>query len=194
MQFKTYNIKRDRMFKSIRKKVLPIIKKLIILFVPGFILALLLFVAINAAMEPVSTSEYCGTKCHEMNTVYQTWQLSAHGTNEYGLRAECVDCHLPSKEKYFTHLIAKGLAGAKDAYKHYITKDYDEEKAREIVTTHFKNEMCLHCHKDLLAKPDNETAFEVHTQVLHPEDDTEFKCIDCHEGIAHDRESKLFKP
>ena len=48
-----------------------------------------------------------------MNTAYQSWKLSVHGTNEKGLHSECIDCHLPSKDNYFTHIIAKVYAGAR---------------------------------------------------------------------------------
>ena len=42
------------------------------LFIAGLVFALLCFIGINAAMEPVSKSTYCGTACHEMNISYQT--------------------------------------------------------------------------------------------------------------------------
>jgi hypothetical protein len=38
------------------------IKKRGLTFPAGFIFAVLCFVALNAAMEPVSKSEYCGSK------------------------------------------------------------------------------------------------------------------------------------
>ena len=80
------------------------------MFLAGFVFALLCFVALNAAMVPVSKSEYCGSKCHEMNTAYLTWELSPHGSNSKGIRVECIDCHLPEKEKYFAHITAKAYA------------------------------------------------------------------------------------
>jgi len=43
-----------------------VMKKRILTFLAGVIFAMLCFVALNAAMVPVSTSEYCGSKCHEM--------------------------------------------------------------------------------------------------------------------------------
>ena len=83
-------------------------------FLAGLAFAILCFVGLNAAMAPVSTSEYCGSTCHEMNTAYLSWELSPHGANAHGVRVECVDCHLPPKEKYFAHIVAKAYAGAKD--------------------------------------------------------------------------------
>lgn len=128
-------------------------KKRILTFLAGVIVAMLCFVALNAAMVPVSTSEYCGGKCHEMNTAYLSWELSPHGANAQGVRVECVDCHLPPKDKYFTHITAKAYAGAKDTYKHYFGSGYDAGRIRKKVLDHISNQTCLHCHDNLLGKP-----------------------------------------
>lgn len=165
------------------------IKKTLAVFLCGFVFALLCFVLINLAMEPVSTSQYCGSKCHEMNTAYKSWKLSPHGANEFGFRVECVDCHLPPKENFFRHLTAKVHAGAKDIYMHKFGPDYDVEKLRSKVLDHISNQTCLHCHDDLLAKPPNSAAREEHTAVLDKPEAPENRCVECHEDIGHQRES-----
>ncbi len=156
-------------------------------FIGGLVFAILCFVALNAAMKPVSTSEYCGTNCHEMDTAYQSWKLSVHGANEKGLRAECIDCHLPSKDKYFTHLVAKAYAGGKDLYKHHFGGEYDTEKVQEEVLAHMLNKRCLNCHVDLLAKPSSDEVKEAHTESLSSPDISENRCLECHEDIGHQR-------
>ncbi|MHC4456094.1 MAG: cytochrome c3 family protein [Planctomycetota bacterium] len=162
-------------------------KKWALTFFAGFVFALLCFVVLNAAMEPVSKSEYCGTKCHEMDTAYQSWKLSIHGANERGLRVECIDCHLPSKDKYFTHLVAKAYTGGKDMYKHYFGGEYDIEKIREEVLAHMSNDRCLGCHVDLLTKPSSEDVREAHVESLSSPEVLENRCIECHEEIGHQR-------
>jgi len=161
-------------------------------FLAGFVSAVLCFVALNAAMKPVSTPEYCGGKCHEMNTAYPTWELSSHGANKYGFRAECVDCHLPPKEKYFRHLLAKAYEGGRDIYKHHFGGEYETEALRKRVLARMPNERCLHCHDDLLGKPGSPGARTAHAEVLNPAPGAESKCVDCHENAGHERESKLF--
>lgn len=170
------------------RPIFRVVKRRALTFLTGLVFTLLCFVAINAAMKPVSKSEYCGTKCHEMDTAYQSWKLSVHGANEKGLRAECIDCHLPSKDKYFTHIVAKVYAGGKDMYKHHFGGEYDGEKVREEVLAHISNRRCLGCHVDLLAKPGSEMAKEAHMETLNPSDvSEETKCIECHEDIGHQR-------
>lgn len=161
-------------------------------FFAGLAFAVLCFVALEAMMKPVSTSEYCGGKCHEMNTAYQSWELSAHGSNKYGIRVKCVDCHLPSKDRFFTHIAAKGYAGAKDTYKHYFGGEYDLEKQRQKVIADLPNRRCMNCHDDLLALPGTPGARIAHMVVVVQPDAPENKCVSCHEDTGHERERKLF--
>lgn len=168
------------------------IKKALLVFLGGVVFAMLCFVLINKAMHPVSTSQYCGSKCHEMNTAYTTWQLSPHGANRFGYRVECIDCHLPPKEKFFTHLAVKVQTGAKDIYQHRFGPEYDVERSREKVLAHISNQTCQYCHDDLLAKPPGSGARKAHTAVLDKPDAPENKCVKCHETIGHQRQSKLF--
>jgi cytochrome c nitrite reductase small subunit len=169
-----------------------VMKKRILTFLAGLIFAVLCFIVLNAAMAPVSTSEYCGSKCHEMNTAYLSWELSPHGANSHGIRVECIDCHLPPKDKYFTHITAKAYAGIKDIYKHHFGPAYDAERMRKKVLEHISNQICLHCHDNLLGKPGSSAARIAHTSVLAEPDAPENRCVQCHEEIGHQRQSKLF--
>jgi sulfatase modifying factor 1 len=161
-------------------------------FLAGIIFAILLFIAINVAMELVSKSEYCGTACHEMATAYQTWELSPHGTNSHGVRIDCIDCHLIPKEHFFRHVIGKAKAGAKDTYKHYFGPEYDGDKMQKKVREHFSNDTCLHCHEDLLVTFSSSAAQSAHNGLMNRPDAPENRCVHCHEGIGHQRNSKLF--
>ena len=149
-----------------------------------------MFLAIvNAAMKPVSKSEYCGTKCHEMDTAYKSWKLGLHGANSRGLRVECVNCHIVSKDKYFTHIASKAYLGAKSMYKHLFGGEYDSEKNLKKVREHITNEKCLNCHFGLLGETASEDVKEIHAEILNPSDPSaeQFKCIECHADAGHSR-------
>ena len=167
----------SKLYKAVRKRILT--------FIAGIAFALICFIMLNVAMVPVSKSEYCGGKCHEMSTAYRTWELSSHGANNTGIRVECIDCHLPSKDKYFTHMTAKAYAGAKDIYKHYFGDEYNIEKMRQQVLSHMPNQRCLNCHDDLLTKPGSSAARIAHVASLADPDVPENKCIQCHEDTGH---------
>jgi cytochrome c nitrite reductase small subunit len=175
-------------------KIPGIVRKHSAAFFIGIVFAVLCFIGINAAMEPASKSEFCGGQCHEMKTAYRSWELSPHGANKYGVRVECIDCHLPPKDKFFRHTIAKAYDGGKDVFKHYFGGDYDVVKARTKVLEHIPNKRCMHCHNSLLNKSGTSAARKAHTEVLNPSDEHEFRCVECHEDVAHQRENKLFSP
>ena len=170
------------------------IRKRGLTFLVGFAFALFCFVAINAALEYTSTSRFCGAACHEMNTAYRTWELSTHGANKSGFRVECIDCHLPPKEEFFSHLAAKSYEGAKDGYRHFFGGEYDVERIRKRVLEHIPSERCLHCHDSLLTKPSGSAAREAHLAALGRPDLPENRCAHCHECVGHERHNKLFSP
>lgn len=161
-------------------------------FFAGTLFAILCFLGLNAAMVPVSTSEYCGSKCHEMNTAYLSWELSPHGANAHGIRVDCIDCHLPPKERYFAHIAAKAYEGAKDMYKHYLGGPYDVERSRQSVLDRLPNRRCLYCHDHLLDKPGSSAARIAHTAALMQPSAAENRCVQCHEDAGHQRRGKLF--
>ncbi len=176
------------------KRCLTLLCRLMKMFVPGFCLAILCFWALNVAMEPVSTSSYCGSACHEMNVSYQTWELSSHGTNEIGMRVDCIDCHLPPREDFFHHVAAKAYAGGKDLYMHSFGGPYDRQVMIDYVKGHISNQRCLHCHGALLIRSSSSAARQAHTAVFaHPEA-PENRCVECHTHVGHERENRLFKP
>lgn len=171
-------------FIGINKRKIPLII--------GFLAAIAGFFILEAAMKPVSTSTYCGTQCHEMNTAYRSWELSAHGTNSHGLQAQCVDCHLPPKEEHINHLISKGWEGAKDLYMHNFGGEYNGEAVRKKVVEHFPSTRCLHCHTNLLDKPGAPGARTAHISAINDSDKEGTRCVDCHENVGHERQAKLF--
>jgi cytochrome c nitrite reductase small subunit len=169
-------------------------KKYLIIFLAGFLFAILFYIVINTAMEPFSKPEYCGSNCHSMKESYQTWELSIHGSNKYGVTVECIDCHLPPKEKFFQHVTAKAYAGAKDIYMDRFGPEYDREHHRQKVLESLSNNTCMHCHDNLLGKPDKSSAFKAHSVVLLAPEKKENRCVTCHENAGHEREHKIFMP
>ncbi|MFC1737457.1 cytochrome c3 family protein [Planctomycetota bacterium] len=170
------------------------VKKRLPVFAGGFAFAIICFISLNAAMVPVSKSEYCGGECHEMNTAYQSWELSSHGSNTNGIRVDCIECHLPPKDDYFTHITAKAYEGGKDIYKHYFGGEYEVEKIRQKVLHHMGNERCSGCHDNLLAKPGSTKAWIAHIISLNQPNRPESRCVKCHENVGHQRYRKIFSP
>jgi nitrate/TMAO reductase-like tetraheme cytochrome c subunit len=176
-------------------RIYEAVKKRALTFLAGFVFAIFCFIGINAAMEPASKPGFCGSRCHEMRTAYRSWELSTHGANKIGFRAECVNCHLPSKEEqYFAHVFTKAYEGGKDVFIHYFIGGYDIEKAREKALKHMPNKRCMHCHDSLLTKPGSSAARKAHLAVLSRPEAKENRCVSCHEDAGHQRQRKLFSP
>jgi cytochrome c-type protein NapC/trimethylamine-N-oxide reductase cytochrome c-type subunit TorC len=158
----------------------------------GFCIAA--FLLLNVVAAATSSSEFCGAKCHEMNAAYLSWELSPHGNNQKGLRVTCIGCHLPPKEKFFSHMTAKTYAGAKDVYKHYFGPPYDVAETSKKVLGHLGNKTCTYCHKSLLATPSGAAARNAHIEALSEPDKRENRCVECHPDVGHERDRKLFSP
>jgi len=180
---------KDEKKKGLCCSLICLIKKCIVIFVPGIIIALILFVSVNAALVPTSKSAFCGEVCHqEMAEVYASWQQSPHYNNRTGIEIGCIDCHLPPKDKYFTHLTAKAITGTKDAFHHFKGTEYDAEALRKKVREHMTNEVCLRCHSKMKDNKFSEMT-DLHEGVFYPEEGEEpEKCIECHEDAGHARE------
>ena len=175
-------------------KIPRMVRRYGLFFLGGMVFAVLCFVGLNAAMWPASKSQFCGSQCHEMKPAYRSWELSVHGANKYGIRVECVDCHLPPKDDYFRHVATKAYEGTKDIFKHIFIGGYNFEKALKRAQARVPNKRCMHCHDSLLVKPGSSAAIKAHKASLAKPDEPENKCVKCHQGTGHERQNKLFAP
>ncbi len=118
--------------------------------------------------------------------------MTAHGSNTHGIRVECVDCHLPPKKNFFSHLFVKAYSGGKDLYMHHYGGQYDREKSSKTVLADMPNKRCMLCHDSLLLRPGSEAARQAHGEVINSAGASEHRCVDCHEDAGHERKNKLF--
>ncbi len=175
------------------EKIVNLFKKLrkyIVGFVIGIVFSVLSFLTINTVSKPFSSPEYCGSNCHEMGSAYRSWELSAHHANNHGVIVECIDCHLPAKDKFFSHMTAKALAGAKDTFKHHFGGEYDSEQMQAKVQEEMPNSRCLKCHSGLLVKPSSSASRIAHQAVLDPGEE-EYRCVECHSPL-HERTKTIY--
>lgn len=138
------------------------------------------------------TDEFCGTACHSHEKfVYPDHKLSAHYSNRTGVRAACVDCHLP--HSYPAKLFAKASAGIKDGLAEMrgtIATQEKFERERWRMANEVWEQMradnsasCRHCHDPAAWDPkkQSEDATKQHKKFLSGK----ATCIDCHTGVAH---------
>ena len=172
----------------VTSKGLPMKKKrgvLTYLAIFSVVAALLVFVNLVRESQMLGylsqDAEACIT-CHPMNTLYTTWQHSAHRN-----RAVCVDCHLPHDS-----FVNKMLAKARDGLRHswamtfktygYTLRITDDAAARI-------QDNCLRCHGGLVSQMLDNSA--LYTRVADPTVRMGRRCWDCHRSVPHGRMRNL---
>ena len=168
-------------------------KKAIVVLLAGFALAVVGLSLFGTTMVYTSTEAFCATNCHEMaNNVTLEYQGSTHDTNRTGVRATCVDCHVPHSP--IPLYIAK-MGALNDLWSHHVTHAVDTRekfeaqrpKMAQRVWTYMKgndSRECRHCHTPANMDPDKQSAI---AQARHAKGRKEkLTCVDCHFGLTHD--------
>lgn len=103
-------------------------------------------------MHKTSTPEFC-VSCHSMDYPRQEWEGSKHFANAKGIRAECVDCHIPQEG---WHYVKAKFIALKDLYFEAVGKldskeKYEQHRAElaQAVWDDLKatdSETCRSCH------------------------------------------------
>ena len=146
----------------------------------------------QVALVVTGTDDFCGNSCHSHEKfVYPEHKLSAHYSNRTGVRAMCVDCHVP--HTYPAKLIYKAKAGISDAFAEMrgvisTRESFDRERWRmanlvwdEMRENNSAN--CRTCHDDqaMNTSKQSEDAVKQHKKFRAGK----ATCIDCHNGVAH---------
>jgi cytochrome c-type protein NapC/trimethylamine-N-oxide reductase cytochrome c-type subunit TorC len=158
--------------------------KALILIAIGILIAFPLFSMSYYTMVRTSTPEFCGS-CHEIKPAVRAWRESTHVNNAVGVVADCMDCHLPAPQDMFDFFFAKTYHGIKDVAIHFLSGEYDREKARKNAYAVFDNDQCQKCHRNLLNMPNSRGAMLAHRSVIYARAGYEKKCIDCHYDMVH---------
>ncbi len=150
-------------------------------FFVGFLFVIISIVLLDTiALPRTTTNEFC-VSCHSMEGVHKSWKESAHYSNETGMRADCVSCHLPPTKKHTSHVIAKACTGIRDVCVQFFG-EYDAEAARKHVKGTLPNENCMSCHNNLLERSvSNTSVTAVHEQAISKTaKNTGYTCVTCH--------------
>lgn len=139
----------------------------------GVVVALLVAIAAGGTYY-TSKSETCGT-CHEMRTLYVSWQHSTHDG------VQCMQCH--SDPGLWGQIVAK-VQGAQRLAVH-LAGTFD------LIRAEVGNKICLQCHPGfkendkLVALADHPLLerFPVHQR----HEPLDLECTNCHARMVHGR-------
>ena len=166
--------------KPARRRIL----KAVILIGIGILIAFPLFSMSYYTMVRTSTPEFCAS-CHEIKPAVRAWRESTHFNNAAGVVVDCMDCHLPSPQDTYDFFFAKTYHGIKDVAIHFLTEEYDRERARKTAYDAFDNDQCQKCHRNLLNMPHSRGAMLAHRSVIYARAGYEKKSVDCHYDLVH---------
>jgi len=163
-----------------------------VLLLVGLAIGAVAVIGTQVAVAATGTDEFCGNTCHSHEKfVYREHQQSPHYANRVGVRAMCVDCHVP--HNYPVKLFYKAHAGLRDAYgelRGVIATQEKFDKERWRLANNVWEEMrannsanCRTCHdaKAMDPKKQSEDAIKQHKKFAAGK----ATCIDCHTGVAH---------
>ncbi len=138
---------------------------------------------ISAEMiEKTGGEEFCSS-CHSMEGVAAAYRDSLHGgNNRAGVKAECVDCHLPHNT-VFHYVTAKAYSGAKDVLGELFWADSFDWIGNLQHRVHFTySSGCIKCHDLDAMNYKVPKAYLAHKDF---KDGVVTSCVKCHEHVGH---------
>ena len=156
----------------------------LLLIALGVVLGVPLMSMAYYTMVRTSTPQFCAL-CHEIQPAYRDWQTSSHGYNEWGVVADCMDCHLPAPHDTINFFYKKSYHGLKDVFAHIFLDEYDRAENREHAYADIENAQCLKCHRNILYLANNRGAMLAHRTVVYAREGYEKRCVDCHRNLVH---------
>lgn len=174
-------------------------KIILIVLISGF-LGFLLVLPVNYALDKTSDSDFC-VSCHEMTPMVLAYKSDVHGgNNAKGVKARCVDCHIPH-DNLAKYVLTKAKNGIVEGYIHF-TKNVDEinwhEKRKNRGNFVYDNG-CMSCHSKILNNTlSSFKAQQMHEHYVKLKDTKEaLACANCHIEVGHNELNNIlnyYKP
>jgi nitrate/TMAO reductase-like tetraheme cytochrome c subunit len=159
-------------------------------FLAGLFIAAIAGVIGFEALHYTATPEFC-MSCHEMRVVgEQGWMRSPHYRNQYGVVAECGDCHIPPETELARMLWVKTRDGSWDIYTHLFgesePRGMDWDKLSVSARSKIHDSSCVKCHSNLTARGVPMKAIIAHREYERFKRTPEpGRCLDCHTEEFH---------
>lgn len=157
-------------------------KKTLLLLLCGILVGLGLALGGAEMIERTSGVEFCAS-CHSMKAAARAYEADIHGgSNKFGVRAHCADCHLPH-DNVFSYLTTKGSNGVEDALGElFWAKSFDwigNLHNREAFTY---SSGCRKCHDLGTIRYEIPKAYLAHRDYKMG---IVKSCVHCHQHVGH---------
>lgn len=167
---------------KISKKILTLV--ILISGIIGFLMVL----PVHYALDETSGDKFC-VVCHEMDPMVIAYNDDVHsGKGKTGVKAKCVDCHIPH-DNLAKYVLVKAKNGLVEGYIHFFGEpDKIDWKANLKNREHYVfDNGCTSCHANILEnKLTSPTAQRMHAHYAKLKGtDKEIKCASCHISAGH---------
>lgn len=158
------------------------------------VFAFVVFFGGNSLIHATSDDKFCSS-CHEwMDPMVKTYSQDKHGgTNKHGLKARCVDCHLPH-DTYIGYVFQKSINGVREIT-HMIFNDahkMDWEANRKNREKFVYDSGCLSCHENILdINSTNQNINDMHAKYSEFKNTQNISCVSCHKTVGHKNLGKI---
>lgn len=166
----------------------------LIVFISG-IIGFMVVLPVHYALDKTSGDKFC-VVCHEMEPMVMSYQHDVHsGKGANGIKAKCVDCHIPH-DNLAKYVLTKAKNGIVEGYIHFFgdPDSIDWHKNRKNKENYVFDNGCMGCHTDILnttTSKDNAKRMHTHyAKLLNT--DKEIKCVSCHVTVGHGGELRNY--
>ena len=162
---------------------------LISVFIIGGILGLIASIGVYYGLALTSGEKFC-VVCHEMDPMVIAYSNDVHsGKGKTGVKAQCVDCHLPHDGNIINYIYAKARNGVVEGYIHFFgdVDSIDWHENRKNKDKFVFDDGCLHCHENTLNNnlmSAQAVKMHAHYQKLLDTPD-KISCASCHVEVGH---------
>ncbi|RKT43729.1 cytochrome c3 family protein [Thiocapsa rosea] len=143
------------------------------------------WILVEGAVQATSGRDFC-TTCHSMEPFALAYDQDVHGgRNPRGLKAACVDCHLPH-ESPGQYLAAKVTTGIRDGWAELrsVFREPDWIGLLERRAEYVYDSGCIMCHAALEDAPaEDPTTALAHAAYFQA--GSNFRCVTCHAHVGH---------
>lgn len=162
---------------------------LILILAPVIVVAS--WIGTEVMIKQTGNEEFC-SGCHTMKPMAASYAYTKHGgNNSLGIRATCVDCHLPH-DSTAGYLVAKAQTGIRDVWAELTGNPMEVDWVAKRANRHHYvfDSGCKKCHQGIAdgANPEHPAYFAGGNNPFAGEE--QFHCVNCHFYVGHSDKSK----
>lgn len=163
-------------------------KKIVGILFIGIVFGLVFSYGTYEGIERTSGANFCAM-CHEMAPMRASFDQDVHGgKGKSGIRAKCVDCHLPH-DSLANYIFTKAVNGITEVKMHITgeAENIDWKEHRKDRANFVYDDGCMKCHTNYETNEKfSKKALQMHKHYKSLKGTSkELGCASCHNEVGH---------